>query len=176
MTDVVFVFEVHQPHRLRRNLFWEGKVFRRQTKQELFNYYFDNEVDREIFKRAARKCYFPSNQIILDTIDRHKHEKKQAKFAFSCSGVYLAQCEMFGRDLLVTFLQLAATDAEFQPTGYHSIASLYPRKRNTQAQMHRQTVKDLSATPQRFENTELLQQHIAKTVEDRATKASIRRC
>ena len=32
MTDVVFVFEVHQPHRLRRNLFWEGKVFRRYPK------------------------------------------------------------------------------------------------------------------------------------------------
>jgi alpha-amylase/alpha-mannosidase (GH57 family) len=67
MTDVAFVFEVHQPHRLRRSLFWEGKMFRQQTKEELFDYYFDNEVDREIFKRATRKCYFPSNQIILNT-------------------------------------------------------------------------------------------------------------
>jgi alpha-amylase len=100
MTDVVFVFEVHQPHRLRRNLFWEGKVFRRLPKNELFNYYFDTEVDREIFKRAARKCYFPSNQILLDVIDRHKHEHKQAKFSFSVSGVFLEQCEMFDKDLL----------------------------------------------------------------------------
>lgn len=176
MTDIVFVFEVHQPHRLRRSLFWEGKIFRRQTKQELFNYYFDNEVDREIFKRAARKCYFPSNQIILDVIDRHKHERKQTKFAFSCSGVYLEQCEMFDKDLLETFRQLAATGrVEFlNQTYYHSIASLYPEKEEfiAQAQLHRQTVKDLLGyTPTIFENTELLYNNtIAKTVEEMGYK------
>jgi len=88
MTDIVFVFEVHQPHRLKRSLFWEGKIFRRQAKEELFNYYFDNEVDREIFKRAARKCYYPSNQIILENIDKHKNSRKQVKFSFSISGVF----------------------------------------------------------------------------------------
>jgi alpha-amylase len=176
MTDVVFVFEVHQPHRLRRNLFWEGKIFRRQTKEELFNYYFDNEVDRDIFKRAARKCYFPSNQIILDAIDRHKHEKKQTKFSFSLSGVYLEQCEMFDKDLLETFRQLAATGrVEFlNQTYYHSIASLYPEKEEfiAQAKMHRQTIKDLLGyTPTIFENTELLYNNtIAKTVEEMGYK------
>ena len=103
MTDVVFVFEVHQPHRLRRSLFWEGKVFRRTKKEELFNYYFDNEVDREIFNRAARKCYYPSNQILLDSIDSHKHDHKQVKVSFSISGVFLEQCEMFEPDLLESF-------------------------------------------------------------------------
>jgi alpha-amylase len=176
MTDVVFVFEVHQPHRLRRNLFWEGKVFRRQTKEELFNYYFDTEVDREIFKRAARKCYFPSNQIILDVIDNHKRSRKQAKFSFSVSGVFLEQCEMFDRDLLESFRQLAATgNVEFlNQTYYHSIASLYPEKEEfiAQAQLHKQTVKDLLGyTPQIFENTELLYNNtIAKTVEDMGYK------
>ena len=76
MTDVVFVFEVHQPHRLKRNLFWENKVFARLNKKDLFSYYFDRDVDREIFQRAARKCYFPSNQILLDLIDAHRKEQK----------------------------------------------------------------------------------------------------
>ena len=107
MTDIVFVFEVHQPHRLRRNLFWENKVFKRVKKEELFNYYFDNEADRAIFERAAKKCYFPSNQILLDLIDAHKKEKKQVKVSFSVSGVFLEQCEMFSPDLLETFKQLA---------------------------------------------------------------------
>lgn len=161
MTDVVFVFEVHQPHRLRRKLFWEGKVFKRLTKNELFNYYFDNEADREIFNRAAKKCYFPSNQIILDLIDRHKHSNKKVHFSFSVSGVFLEQCEMFNNDLLETFKQLASSgQAEFlNQTYYHSIASLYPEKEEfiEQAQMHKQTVKDLLGyTPQVFENTELL--------------------
>ena len=171
MTDVVFVFEVHQPHRLKRSLFWEGKVFRRLSKSQLFDYYFDNEVDREIFKRAARKCYFPSNQIILDTIDRHKHEQKPVKFSFSVSGVFLEQCEMFDKDLLESFRQLAASGCtEFlNQTYYHSIASLYPEKNEfiEQAKMHKQAVKDLLGyTPNIFENTELLYNNtIAKTVE-----------
>jgi alpha-amylase len=176
MTDVAFVFEVHQPHRLRRNLFWEGKVFRRLSKAELFDYYFDTEVDREIFKRAARKCYFPSNQIILDVIDRHKHDHKQAKFSFSISGVFLEQCEMFDKDLIESFRQLSATgNVEFlNQTYHHSIASLYPEKEEfiEQVQMHKQTIKDLLGyTPRVFENTELLYNNtIAKTVEDMGYK------
>jgi alpha-amylase len=161
LTDIVFVFEVHQPHRLRRNLFWEGKVFRRLKKENLFNYYFDNDVDREIFKRAARKCYYPSNQILLDQIDKHRKAKRQVKVSFSVSGVYLEQCEMFDTDLLETFKQLAETGCvEFlNQTYYHSISSLYPEKDEfiEQVKMHRQTVKDLLGyAPQVFENTELL--------------------
>ena len=171
MTDIVFVFEVHQPHRLKRSLFWEGKVFKRTKKEELFNYYFDNTVDSEIFNRAARKCYFPSNQILLDLIDSHKHDTKQVKVSFSISGVFLEQCEMFNPDLLETFKQLAGTGRVemLNQTYYHSIASLYPDKEEfiEQAKMHKQTIKDLLGyTPTIFENTELLYNNtIAKTVE-----------
>jgi alpha-amylase len=165
------VFEVHQPHRLRKNLFWENKVFKHATKDELFNYYFDNEVDREIFERAAKKCYFPSNQILLDAIDEHKKDKKQVKVAFSISGVFLEQCEMFNPDLLESFKQLAKTGrVEFlDQTYYHSIASLYPEKAEftQQVLMHRDIVKSLlDYTPTVFENTELLYNNtIAKVIE-----------
>ena len=172
MTDIVFVFEVHQPHRLRKNLFWENKVFKRVKKEELFNYYFDNEADREIFERAAKKCYFPSNQILLDLIDAHKKEKKQVKVSFSVSGVFLEQCEMFSPDLLETFKQLAKSGCvEFlNQTYYHSISSLYPEKDEfiAQVKMHRDTVKStLGYTPTVFENTELLYNNaIAKIIEN----------
>jgi alpha-amylase len=172
LTDVVLVFEVHQPHRLKRNLFWENKVFRRLKKEELFNYYFDNDVDREIFKRAARKCYFPSNQILLDLIDAHKKEKKRVKVSFSVSGVFLEQCEMFEKDLLETFKQLAETRCvEFlNQTYYHSVSSLYPEKDEfiEQVKMHRQTVQSLLGfAPKVFENTELLYNNtIARIAED----------
>jgi len=171
MTDIVFTFEVHQPHRLRRKLFWEGKSFSRVGKKELFDYYFDNQSDSEIFKRASRKSYFPSNQILLDAIDKHKHDKKQVKVAFSVSGVFLEQCQMFNPDLLETFKQLAATKrVEFlNQTYYHSIASLYPEKEEfiEQVNLHKQTIKELLGyTPTVFENTELLyNNNIAKTVE-----------
>jgi alpha-amylase len=172
LTDVVFVFEVHQPHRFKRNLFWENKVFRRLKKKDLFNYYFDNEVDREIFKRAARKCYFPSNRILLDVIDAHRKEKRRVKVSFSVSGIFLEQCEMFDKDLLETFKQLANTGCvEFlNQTYYHSISSLYPEKEEfvAQVKLHRQTVKSLLGyTSSVFENTELLYNNtIAQIVED----------
>jgi len=172
LTDVVLVFEVHQPHRLKRNLFWENRVFRRLKREELFDYYFDNDVDREIFKRAAKKCYFPSNQILLDLIDEHRKEKKRVKVSFSVSGVFLEQCEMFEKDLLETFKQLAETGCvEFlNQTYYHSVSSLYPEKDEfiEQVKMHRQTLKSLVGFgPNVFENTELLYNNtIAGIVED----------
>ena len=172
MTDIVFVFEVHQPHRLRKNLFWENKVFKRTKKEELFNYYFDNEVDREIFERAARKCYFPSNQILLDVIDAHKNDRRQVKVSFSLSGVFLEQCELFSPDLLETFKQLAKTGCvEFlEQTYYHSIASLYPVKDEfiAQVKLHHDTIKStLGFEPTVFENTELLYNNtIAKIIEN----------
>jgi alpha-amylase len=161
MTDIVLVFEVHQPHRLKRSVFWENKVFKRQKKEDLFNYYFDNPNDRDIFNRAARKCYFPSNQILLDLIDKYKRERRRVKVSFSISGVFLEQCEMFNEDLLDSFKQLAETgNVEFlEQTYYHSIASLYPEKDEfaEQVKLHHETIKSLlDYVPTVFENTELL--------------------
>ena len=79
MTDVVFIFEVHQPFRVKKNYFWERKMFQRLAKEEMFDYYFDKVVDREIFERASRKCYLPTNQILLNLIDQYKSEKKNVK-------------------------------------------------------------------------------------------------
>ena len=171
MTDVVFVFEVHQPHRLNRKVFWENKVFKRLNKNDLFNYYFDNEVDREIFQRAAKKCYYPANRILLQAIDAHKNERRPVRLSFSVSGVFLEQCEMFEKDLLESFRQLAKTgNVEFlDQTYYHSISSLYPEKTEfiEQVKLHRETIKDLLGyEPTVFENTELLYNNaIAQMVE-----------
>ncbi|MEM2103460.1 MAG: DUF5752 family protein [Candidatus Bathyarchaeia archaeon] len=172
MTDIVFVFEVHQPHRLRKEFFWNGELFKRVRKKEFLPYYFDLTLDREIFQRACKKCYFPANQIILNLIDKHKNDKKQVKFSFSLSGTFLEQCEMFNKDLLESFKQLADTGCtEFlSQTYYHSLAGLYPEKSEfiEQVKMHRQTVKDLLGyTPRIFENTELIYNNaIAKKAEE----------
>lgn len=172
LTDIVFVFEVHQPHRLKKDYFWKGETFKRVKKKELFNYYFDHALDREIFERACRKCYFPSNQILLDLIDEHRREKKQVKFSFSLSGTFLEQCEMFNKDVLESFRQLAETQCvEFLgQTYYHSLASLFPEKGEfiEQVKMHRRAIRDLLGfTPHVFENTELLYNNtIAKIAEE----------
>jgi len=171
LTDIVFVFEVHQPFRLRGNFFWDNKMFKRLWKEELFQHYFDEKVNREIFERTCAKCYFPSNRILLDLIDQYKGEKKQVKVAFSLSGTFLEYCEMFNKDLLETFRQLAKTGcAEFVgQTYYHSLASLYPERDEfvDQVQMHQQTIRSLlEVKPKVFENTELLYNNIiANTVQ-----------
>lgn len=172
LTDIVFVFEVHQPHRLKKDFFWKGELFKRIKRKELFDYYFDHALDREIFERACRKCYFPSNQILLSLIDKHKREKKQVKVSFSISGIFLEQCEMFNKDLLESFKQLAETRCvEFLgQTYYHSLAGIYPEKGEfiEQIKLQQQAIKDLLGyTPQVFENTELLYNNIiAKTAEE----------
>jgi alpha-amylase len=172
LTDIVLVFEVHQPHRLRKDFFWENKQFKRTKKKELFDYYFDRAANEEIFTRACNKCYFPSNQILLDLIDKYKGEKRQVKVSFSISGIFLEQCEMFSQDLLESFKQLSRTGCvEFLgQTYYHSLASLFPVREEfiEQAKMHQQTMQDLlGSTSKVFENTELLYNNaIAKTVEN----------
>jgi len=141
-------------------------------KTELFDYYFDNYVDKQIFERAATKCYLPSNGLLLDTIDEHKKEKRKVKVSFSVSGVFLEQCEKFSSDVLETFRQLAGTGCvEFlNQTYYHSISSLYPEKNEfmEQARMHHLIIKNLLGyTSNVFENTELLYNNtIAKIVEN----------
>jgi alpha-amylase len=168
----MLVFEVHQPHRIKKSFYWENQIFKHVKKEKLFDYYFDRRVNREVFERALKKCYFPSNRILLEQIDRHKRDKKQVKVTFSLSGTFLEQCEMFSQDLLESFRQLAETGCvEFlSQTYYHSLAGLYPEREEfiEQIKAHQQILKQLlNYTPEVFENTELLYNNaIAKTVEN----------
>lgn len=171
MTEVVFVFEVHQPVRLKKSFFWNRNMFRRLNKKDLYDFYFDKVVDREIFERACRKCYFPSNNILLQLIDEFKGEKKKVKVSFSISGLFLEQCEMYSPDLLETFRQLSETKCvEFlDQTYYHSLTGLYPIRDEfaEEVKMHRQAMRDLvNFEPLTFENTELIYNNaVAKAVE-----------
>lgn len=146
-------------------------MYQRITKEGLFNYYFDQNGDREIFERASKKCYLPTNRILLNLIDQHKHEKKKVKVAFSLSGVFLEQCELFNKDVLESFKELAATKCvEFLgQTYFHSLCSLFPINDEfvEQVKMHRQIIHDLlGVEPKVFENTELLYNNsIAKEIE-----------
>ncbi|HXZ97984.1 MAG TPA: hypothetical protein VED24_01305 [Candidatus Acidoferrum sp.] len=171
MTDICLGFEVHQPFRLRKNFFWDRLEFRRASNRDLANLYFDQALNREIFDRAAKKCYFPSNEILLQQIDAHRAERRKAKFTFSISGIFLEQCEMWNPDLLDSFRQLAETGCvEFLAQSYyHSLASLWEDKEEwlEQIKLQRRAMKDLLAVePRFFENTEFLfNNSIARTVE-----------
>jgi len=172
VTDVCFIFEVHQPLRLNYN-FHKTLLSRRQvTKKDLFDIYFDHGLNKHIFDRAAHKCYFPANSIILEGVDRYKRGHKQFKVTYSLSGVFIEQCERWNPDLLESFKQLAALGCvEFlEQTYYHSLSSLFGADRSEfveQVKMHRQLMKDLfNYEPKVIENTECLYNNaIAKTAE-----------
>ncbi len=149
-------------------------------KNDLFSLYFDYDLNRHVFERAARKCYFPANNAILEQIDRFKRGQRQFKVAYGLSGIFIEQCERWNPSLLDSFKQLADTGCvEFlDETYYHSLASLYDAERSEfveQLKMHRQLMKDLlSYEPKVAANTECVYNNtIAKTVEALGYKAMV---
>jgi len=169
--SICLAFEVHQPFRLRKDFFWNKQMFNRSVDvEDLFDYYFFDDKDREVFEKVARKCYLPTNEIILRLID----EYNDFKAAYSISGVFVEQCARygFGKDILEDFRQLASSGkVEFlNQTYYHSLVGLYEEEGEfiEQVKAHRELMRDLVGyEPAFFENTELLYNNrIAKLVEN----------
>jgi len=165
MTSVCMYFQLHQPFRLRR--FWPDD-------RSDFYRYFDERSNREIFERVARKCYIPTNKVLLDSIDEHGGK---FRFSLSVTGTLLEQCELWGKEVLEGFRQMAETGAvEFlDETFYHSLSSLYENKTEfiEEIKEHRELMFDLlGVKPQVFRNTELLYNNtIAKIVSDLGYRA-----
>jgi alpha-amylase len=180
LTDICLIFEVHQPFRLNRNLHASLLAQPQVKTHDLFELYFDNALNRHVFERAARKCYFPANSILLEQIDHFKHELKQFKVAFSISGVFIEQCERWQPDLIESFRQLAETGCVefFDETYYHSLSSLFGVDRSEyveQIKMHRQLMKDLfNFEPKVLVNTECIYNNpLAKLAENMGYEAMI---
>jgi len=174
--DIIFVFEVHQPFRLNRDFFWKRMSFQRVKKKELFNYYFDESLNEEIFNRICEKCYIPMNNLLLKLINKYQNKRNPPKFAFSISGIFLEMCEKFNKPLLQSFKDLSKTGGiEFlSQTYYHSLASLYDEKEEfiSQIKKHQQIIKKFfNFNPTIFENTELIYNNkIAQIIENMGYK------
>lgn len=172
MTDICLIFEVHQPLRLNRNFLLDLIMRRKVTKDDLLELYFDRNMNREIFSRIADRCYLPSNEVILDQIDRTKKGSKRFKVTYSLSGVFIEQCIRWRPNLLDSFRHLADSGSvEFlDQTYYHSLSSLYNPDWDEfidQVRMHRHLMMDLFGyEPRVFENTECIYNNaIAKVTE-----------
>lgn len=168
MPDICLGFEVHQPLRINRK-FQEN---RERDIENLHELYFDNKWNKKILTRVAEKCYLPSNEIILENIDKLADRNRDFKVTFSISGVLAWQCEKWYPEVMESFKELADTGyVEFlNQTYYHSLASLYsPEKKEfmEQIRMHEELMKDkFGKEPCVFENTEFIYNNsIAKTLE-----------
>jgi len=148
MPSVCLYFQVHQPLRLRRYSFFDvGHT----------HDYEDGTENRRILDRVARKCYLPTNTLLLKLI-----EEQGGKFriAFSLSGTVLDQIERSRPDVLASFQRLAATGCvEFlNETDSHSLAFLFsPKEFKAQVLMHRARIRALFGRDGRtFRHTELI--------------------
>ena len=148
MKKICFYFQVHQPYRLRTYRFFDiGKK----------HDYFDDYANRKILMKVAEKCYLPSNQLLLELIEKHKGK---FKVCFSITGTLLDQLESYYPEVLKSFQRLAATGCvEFLAETYsHSLSALRPEKEfEDQVHLHHKKIKELFGyEPTIFRDTELI--------------------
>ena len=159
LPDVAFCFELHQPLRLRR---WPKDYDLSDFSNEhLLESYFDYEFTRAIFQRAVGKSYYPATRLLLDIVRNSKKAGKPFKLAFSLSGNFIEQCEIFEPDLLNVFRELVDTGLVelLSETYYHSLAYFFQGSEEfeEQVRMHQNLTKRLFGyQPSTFQNTEMI--------------------
>ncbi len=166
MKNICFYFQVHQPFRLKNYRFFNiGED----------HYYYDDYANRSIMRKVAEKCYLPTNQLMLDLINAHGGK---FKIAYSLSGVFIDQMEMYAPDVLESFKRLAETGyVEFLSETYaHSLAALKSKSEfYNQIATHKAKIKEhFGQEPQVFRNTELIySDKIGEMIADLGYKAII---
>ena len=165
MVSVCFYFQVHQPERVRDySVFEVGKS----------SDYFFSHKNREILERIAKKCYLPTNAIMLELLNKHA----EFKVSYSFTGILLDQLERFAPKVMQSFQKLADTGKVeiLDETYYHSLAFMYSKKEFTeQVRMHNRKIKSLfSQSPKVFRNTELTYNNgLAAEAEEMGYKAML---
>jgi len=137
--------------------------------------YFDDEKNKEVMLKVAKKCYLPTTNLLLKLINETKGE---FKCSFSITGVALEQFEKYTPEVLENFKKLADTGCvEFlSETYYHSLAFLHSKDEfDEQIEMHRKKIKSLfNQEPTVFRNTELIfNNELAAHIQAKGYKAII---
>ena len=170
MTSICMYFEVHQPMRLNR-----FSVFNIGDNAGASNY-FNNKLNHEIFEKVAKKCYLPTNNLLLNLINEFDGK---FRISFSLTGTFVEYCERFMPSVIDSFKKLFATGAVdmIEETYFHSLSGLYDDldEFEEQIMMHRQMIKRLfNYEPKVFRNTEAIYDNrIAKKIGEMGYKGII---
>jgi alpha-amylase len=164
MVSICFYFHVHQPHRL-------GKYGVLDFGEH--SNYFDEQKNKEIMLKVAKKCYLPTNKLLLDLIKQHKGK---FKISFSITGTILEQMQKYSPEVLESFQELVKTGHVdiVGETYHHSLAYIFSKDEfKEQVNMHKKKVKELfNVEPKVFRNTELIfNNELAKFVQDMGYEA-----
>ena len=169
MTLVTLLFSAHQPVRLKPYEERQGSVL--LAPEKLFDLYFDEPLNRDIFGKVARDCYYPATRLMLELVCQHKDIEKPFKIAYGLSGTFLMQAQKYEPELIALFKELADTGlVEFTgETYYHSLCSLFDGNKQEfkdQVGKHSDTIEALfGKRPTIFLNTECLYNNtIADTI------------
>jgi alpha-amylase len=133
-------------------------VFNIGANHERSSEYFNHKLNQEIFEKVAKKCYLPTNKILLDLINKYDGK---FRVSFSLTGTFVEYCERYLPSVLDSFKDLFATGAVdlLEETYFHSLSSLYDDldEFEKQVQMHRQMIKRIfNYKPKIFRNTETI--------------------
>lgn len=148
---IVLYLHVHQPYRVRHYTVFDSAVY---------HDYFDagpgeRENNEDILRKVAEKSYIPTNQHLLELLERHP----EFKISLSITGTVLEQLERWAPEALRSFQKLTETGRVelVAETYHHSLAFFYSRSEfEIQVQMHREKIQKLfGQTPKVFRNTEL---------------------
>lgn len=149
MPSLALYFQVHQPYRIRRVSYFD----RGSTDKDSF----DDTLNRSIMEGVAKRCYLPTNKVLLDLIGRHEG---RFKVTFSLTGTVVEQMRRYAPEALASFRALADTGAvEFLGESYHhSLAMMYaPDEYREQVALHRDLIRrEFGREPTVFRHTELL--------------------
>jgi alpha-amylase len=120
--------------------------------------YFNHKLNQEIFEKVAKKCYIPTNKILLDLINKYDGK---FRVSFSLTGTFIEYCERYMPSVLDSFKELFATGAVdiIEETYYHSLSSMYDDldEFEKQVSMHREKIKRIfNYKPKIFRNTETI--------------------
>ncbi|MDZ7726276.1 MAG: glycoside hydrolase family 57 protein [Candidatus Campbellbacteria bacterium] len=162
MTSICLYMQVHQPRRLKKY-----RIFDIGSKGGYFDDVSDTDLNnRKVFQKVARKCYLPTNSLMLDLLKKHP----EFRLSFSITGIFLDQAEEYSPETLESFKKLVDTGQVeiLSETYYHSLAFLYSQREfEEQTQLHKERVKELfGVEPTVFRNTELIYNNeLAKAAE-----------
>lgn len=148
MKAINFIFQIHQPFRLKRYRFFDiGND----------HYYYDDFANDDILTRIVQRSYLPALETLLRMI---QDTKGKFRCAIAISGDALEQCEQYAPEVIDLLKKLADTGkVEFLGAPYaNSLASLAsPEEFADQVNLHRQRIETLfGQNPKVLRNTELI--------------------
>jgi len=67
-------------------------VFNIGNTRDFYSTYFDQRLNQKIFEKVAKKCYLPTNNLILDLIRKYNGK---FRVSYSLTGTFVEYCEKY---------------------------------------------------------------------------------